>query len=94
MILHERVKYACPCCDDGMRLATRPAQVIPKRLFTESALAWIATSKYLDGLPLYRQTALLERFGGTDISRNTVAGSIVRLGQLEQPEVNLLRDEL
>lgn len=94
VIRHERVKYACPCCDGGMRLAARPAQVIPKGLFTESALAWIATSKYLDGLPLYRQAALLGRFGGTDISRNTVAGSIVRLGQAVQPVVNLLRDEL
>lgn len=94
VIRHERVKYACPCCDGTMRLAARPAQVIPKGLFTASALAWIATSKYLDGLPLYRQAALLGRFGGTDISRNTVAGSIVRLGQLVQPVVNLLRDEL
>jgi transposase len=94
VIRHERVKYACPCCDGGMRLATRPAQVIPKGLFSESALAWIATSKYLDGLPLYRQAALLGRFGGTDISRNTVAGSIVRVGQAVQPVVNLLRDEL
>lgn len=94
VIRHERVKYACPCCDGGMRLAARPAQVIPKGLFTENALAWIATSKYLDGLPLYRQAALLGRFGGTDISRNTVAGSIVRVGQLVQPVVNLLRDEL
>ncbi|MDB5730872.1 MAG: transposase [Variovorax sp.] len=94
VIRHERVKYACPCCDGTVRLAARPAQAIPKGLFTESALAWIATSKYLDGLPLYRQAALLGRFGGTDISRNTVAGSIVRLGQLVQPVVNLLRDEL
>jgi transposase len=94
VIRHERVKYACPCCDGGMRLAARPAQVIAKGLFTESALAWIATSKYLDGLPLYRQAALLGRFGGTDISRNTVAGSIVRVGQAVQPVVNLLRDEL
>lgn len=94
VIRHERVKYACPCCDGGMRLAARPPQIIPKGLFTESALAWIATSKYLDGLPLYRQAVLLGRFGGTDISRNTVAGSIVRLGQMVQPVVNLLRDEL
>lgn len=94
VIRHERVKYACPCCDGGLRLAARPAQVIPKGLFTESALAWIATSKYLDGLPLYRQAALLGRFGGTDISRNTVAGSIVRVGQAVQPVMNLLRDEL
>ena len=94
VIRHERVKYACPCCEGAIRLAGRPAQVIPKGLFTESALAWIAASKYLDGLPLYRQAALLGRFGGTDISRNTVAGSIVRVGQSVQPVVNLLRDEL
>jgi transposase len=94
VIRHERVKYACPCCDGTMRLAARPAQIIPKGLFTENALAWIATSKYLDGLPLYRQSVLLGRFGGTDISRNTVAGSIVRVGQAVQPVINLLRDEL
>jgi transposase len=94
VIRHERVKYACPCCDGSIRLAARPAQIIPKGLFTESALAWISTSKYLDGLPLYRQAALLGRFGGTDVSRNTVAGSIVRVGQATQPVVNLLRDEL
>jgi transposase len=94
VIRHERVKYACPCCDGSIRLAARPPQVIPKGLFTESALAWIATSKYLDGLPLYRQSALLGRFGGTDISRNTLAASIVRVGHAAQPVVNLLRDEL
>jgi len=94
VIRHERVKYACPCCDGAMRLAARPAQVISKGLFSERALAWIATSKYLDALPLYRQAALLGRFGGTDISRNTVAGSIVRVGQAVQPVANLLRDEL
>jgi transposase len=94
VIRHERVKYACPCCDASLRLASRPAQIIPKGLFTESALAWMATSKYLDGLPLYRQAVLLGRFGGTDISRNTVAGSMVRVGQAVQPVINLLRDEL
>ena len=94
VIRHERVKYACPCCDGGIRLAARAAQVIPRGLFTESALAWIATSKYLDGLPLYRQAALIGRFGGTDVSRNTLAGSIVRVGHAVQPVVNVLRDEL
>jgi transposase len=94
VIRHERVKYACPCCDGGMRLANKPPQVIPKGLFTESALAWIATSKYLDGLPLYRQAVLLGRFGGTDVARNTIAASIVRVGEATQPVVNLLRDDL
>ena len=94
VIRHERVKYACPCCDAGMRLAAKPAQVIPKGLFTESLLAWVITSKYMDGLPLYRQAALLGRFGGTDISRNTLAASVVRVGQAVQPIINLLRDRL
>jgi transposase len=94
VIRHERVKYACPCCDGGLRLAAKPAQVIPKGLLTEAALAWVIASKYLDGLPLYRQAALLGRFGGTDLSRNTLAASVVRVGQAVQPAVNLLRDAL
>ncbi len=94
VIRHERVKYACPCCDGGLRLAAKPPQVIPKGLLSEAALAWVITSKYLDGLPLYRQAALLGRFGGTQLSRNTLAASVVRVGQATQPVVNLLRDAL
>ena len=94
VIRHERVKYACPCCDGGLRLAGKPGQIIPKGLFSESALAWITTSKFDDGLPLYRQAALLGRFGGTDLSRNTMAASIVRVGAATQPVINLLRDHL
>ena len=94
VIRHERVKYACPCCDKGLRLAGKPAQIIPKGLFSEAALAWIATSKFDDGLPLYRQAALLGRFGGTDLSNNTMAASIVRVGAATQPVINLLRDHL
>lgn len=94
VIRHERVKYACPCCDGTLRLAPKPAQVIPKGLFSEGLLAWVITSKYCDGLPLYRQAALLGRFGGSDLSRNTMAASLVRVGQAVQPVINLLRDHL
>jgi transposase len=76
----------------------KPPQVIPKGLLSEAALAWVITSKYLDGLPLYRQAALLGRFmgrfGGTELSRNTLAASVVRVGQATQPVINLLRDAL
>ena len=93
VLRHERVKYACPCCDQGLRIAAAPQRLIAKGLFTGNALAWVITSKYQDGLPLYRQAALLGRFGG-DISRNTLAGSVVRVGQAVQPMINLLRDQL
>lgn len=94
VIRHERVKYACPCCDGTLRLAAKPEQVIPKGLFSEGLLAWVITSKYVDGLPLYRQAALLGRFGGRDLSRNTMAASVVRVGQAVQPVINLLRDQV
>jgi transposase len=34
------------------------------------------------------------RFGGTELSRNTLAASVVRVGQATQPVINLLRDAL
>ena len=46
-----------------------------------------------DGLPLYRIAALLRRSGG-DISRNTLAASVVRLGDAVRPIINLLWDHL
>ncbi|MEB2546041.1 IS66 family insertion sequence element accessory protein TnpB, partial [Burkholderia cenocepacia] len=36
---------------------------------------------------------LLRRFGG-DISRNTLAASVIRVGQASQPVINLMRDVL
>jgi transposase len=93
VIRHERVKYACPCCDQGLRLTPAPLRIIPKGLLTEAALAWVISAKYQDALPLYRQAALLGRFGG-EISRNTLATSVVRVGEAVQPIINLMRDEL
>ncbi|PUA41306.1 hypothetical protein C5U62_32545 [Pseudomonas protegens] len=93
VIQHQRVKYACPCCDGGIKVTPAPARIIPKGLLTEAALAWCITSKYQDALPLYRQAALLRRVGG-ELSRGTLAASIVRIGQAVQPIINLLRDHL
>lgn len=93
VIQHQRVKYACPCCDLGIKVTPAPARIIPRGLFSESALAWIATGKYQFGMPVYRQAGLLRRFGG-DISSNTIAASMVRVGLATQPVINLMRDAL
>lgn len=93
VIRHERVKYACPTCDQSIKVTPAPTRIIAKGLFTEAALAWFVTSKYMDGLPLYRIAALIKRFGG-DISRNTLAASVVRVGEAVQPVINLMRDQL
>ncbi|ONU52072.1 IS66 family transposase, partial [Burkholderia cenocepacia] len=93
VIQHQRVKYACPCCELGIKVTPAPPRIIPRGLLSESALAWIATGKYQFGMPLYRQAGLLRRFGG-DISSNTIAASMVRVGLAAQPVINLMRDAL
>ncbi|WP_194727448.1 IS66 family transposase [Noviherbaspirillum malthae] len=93
VIRHERVKYACPCCDGGMAIAPAPIKLIPRSLLTEKALAWIITAKYQDGLPLYRQAALIGPLGG-HFCRNTLAANVVRAGMAVQPVINLMRDHL
>ena len=94
VIQHQRVKYAaCPCCDLGIKVTPAPPRIISRGLLSESALAWIATGKYQFGMPLYRQAGLLRRFGG-DISSNTIAASMVRVGLATQPVINLMRDAL
>lgn len=93
VIQHQRVKYACPCCDLGIKVTPSPPRIISRGLLTESALAWIATGKYQFGMPLYRQAGLRRRFGG-DISSNTLAASMVRVGLATHPVINLMRDAL
>lgn len=68
-------------------------RIIPRGLLTESALAWVITGKYQLGMPIYRRVELLRRFRG-DISSNTVAVSVVRVGLATQPGINLMRDTL
>lgn len=90
---HERRKYACPCCKQYVKTAALTPQPIPKSQASPGLLAYIATGKYVDGLPLYRQTQQLERIG-LECSRATLARWMVRCGELVQPLINLLRDAL
>jgi hypothetical protein len=88
-----RPKYACPDCKTGVHIAPLPPQPIPKSVATPSLLAYVAVSKYADALPLYRQEKMLERIG-VDLSRATLASWMIRAGELVQPLVNLIREEL
>jgi transposase len=93
VLRHVRPKYACPACKTGVRIAAPPAQPIPKSLASPSLLAFVAVSKYADALPLYRQAGILERMG-IELSRATLASWMVKAGELVQPLVNLMREEL
>ena len=49
-------------------------------------------AKYADALPLYRLEGILKRHGGR-ISRTTLANWIIRLDDVFQPLINLLREQ-
>ena len=55
VLRHLRYTYACPCCDQHVVTAQKPKQPIEKGMASPRLLATIATQKYVDGLPLYRQ---------------------------------------
>lgn len=93
VLRHVRPKYACPCCRQGVTTARLPPQPIPKSIASPGLLAYVATAKYVDGLPLHRQEAILQRIG-VDIPRATLAGWMLKVGELIVPLNNLLRDTL
>ena len=78
VIVTRRPKYAFRC-HDGVIQALAPAHIIESGLPTERLLAYIAVSKYGDGLPLYRQEAIYLR-DGVEISRNLMAQWMGHLG--------------
>lgn len=92
-LVHKRLKYACPCCEQHMVTADKPKQPIEKSIAGPGLLAYIATQKYADALPLYRQTELFRRIG-IEIDRTNMANWMIKCGVLVQPLINLLIDHL
>lgn len=78
IIVTRRPKYAFRG-SDGVVQALAPAHIIEGGLPTERLLAYIAVSKYADGLPLYRQEAIYLR-DGVEISRSLMAQWMGHLG--------------
>ena len=93
VIRHVRPKYACPTCKEGVRIAALPPQLIPKSVASPSLLAYVVTSKYVDGLPLYRQEKMLSRLG-LDLPRSTLASWVVKLGDRVEPLLEQMREEI
>ena len=93
VLRHIRKKYACPCCQAEVKTAPLPPQPIPKSNASAGLLAYIITSKFLDALPLYRQSKQFKRIG-VDLSRSTLAFWMIRCGELIQALCNLMQEQL
>ncbi len=88
-----RPKYACSCGDCTPKSMALPPQPIPKSMASPGLLGFIATSKYADGMPLYRQEGILQRIG-CDIPRATLASWMIRCGELVTPLIKLLHEKM
>lgn len=71
--------------------APRPLHPLGKCVATPSLLAYLITSKYADGLPLYRLEQMFKRLGH-EVSRTSMAHWIIRLDDVFKPLVHLLRE--
>lgn len=71
--------------------AFRPVHPLGKCTATPSLLAYLITSKYADGLPLYRLEQMLKRLGH-EVSRTSMAHWIIRLDDVFKPLINLMRE--
>lgn len=90
VIRHVRPTFACSC-KGSIRTASMPAQPLPACQVSPSLLAHVMVSKYLDGLPLYRQEKIAAR-EGLDLPRAKLARWLIDGSRVFQPLVNLLTD--
>lgn len=88
VIRHVRPKFACQACD-AITQAQAPAMPTPRGRATPALLSHLLVSKYLDHLPLYRQSTIFAR-DGVDLSRSTLADWVGQVAWLLDPLVDAI----
>jgi transposase len=86
VIQHDRVKYACKCCQENVAIATKPPQPIEKGLPGPGLCAFTVLSKFGDHIPLYREEDMHSR-AGRMIRRSTLCEWLFTLAKLANPLV-------
>lgn len=90
-----REKRSCRSCDGGSVVMPDLApRIIEKGLASDTVVVETIVAKYCNHLPLFRQAAILEREAGVAISRATLDGWVMRVGELLQPVVRAMRQQL
>src|ERR1700677_3508889 len=89
----KREKRACGKCATIAMPELEP-RIVEKGLASDAVVIGTVVATYCDHLPLYRQQAILEREAGVEISRATLDGWVMRVGELLQPIVSVMRRDL
>ena len=82
------------CEEQGVSVAPVPESIIPKSLVSDQVVIDTIVHKYCDSLPLYRQSVILKRDTGIEISRSTMDGWVMQVGGLLQPIVRVVQSNL
>jgi transposase len=82
IVQHARLVYGCRNCEKNgievpIKTAKAPRPVIEKGLASPSALAYVMTMKFVDGVPLYRQEQHYARLG-IDLSRGVLSNWMIK----------------
>jgi transposase len=94
VVVSRREKRACRDCAQGVSTAAVPERIVEKGLVSDAVVVNTLVSKYSDHVPLYRQSAILSRETGIDISRATLDGWVMRSGELLIPVARAIGREL
>jgi transposase len=94
VLVSKREKRACKACAEGVVTAPLPARIIEKGLASDRIVIDTIISKYCDHSPLYRQSVMLERETGLELSRATLDGWVMQVGERLIPVTAAMRREL
>ena len=93
--LTKREKRACKKCEEqGVVAAPLAARIIDKSLVSDRVIIDTLVKKYADHCELYRQSSILKRDTGIEISGATMCGWIMRVGDLLIAVSGAMRREL
>jgi len=91
----KREKRACKQCEEqGVFTTPAPVRIIEKSLVSDAIIIDTIVAKYANHNPLYRQSVILLRDAGIDISRATMCGWVMTVGEILMPVVGVMRIEL
>lgn len=91
----KREKRACITCpEQGVMAAPLPDRILDKSLVSDEVIINTVVNKYCDHSPLYRQSVALLRDAGIDISRATMCGWVMTIGEMLMPVVRAMQSQL
>jgi transposase len=91
----KREKRACKSCpEQGVMAAPLSVRIIDKSLVSDKVIVDTVVNKYCDHNPLFRQSVALLRDVGIEISRATMCGWMMTIGEMLMPVTGVMRSQL